>query len=118
MPPEIGTPNPDQHEKPKGFKEHCRLVWDSFWEFANLQKLGNHLLGEIPTAMKRAPILFILCLAILLFREKVWLLVLRLKSQPISQAVHFSKENLTCLLTVLIGKPILHRLFYNKIHAP
>jgi hypothetical protein len=56
---------PDHQEKPKGFKEHCKLAWDSFWEFANLPKLGNHLLGEIPAAMKRAPILFIICFAVI-----------------------------------------------------
>jgi hypothetical protein len=49
--------------KPEGFKAHIRLAWDSFWESISATKLGNHLLGELPSAMKRAPILFIICVA-------------------------------------------------------
>jgi hypothetical protein len=49
--------------KPEGFKAHVRLAWDSFWESISATKLGNHLLGELPSAMKRAPILFLICIA-------------------------------------------------------
>jgi len=45
--------------------QYVRLVWDSIWEPIGLTKLGNHLWGEVPFAVKLSPVLFVVCLVVI-----------------------------------------------------
>jgi hypothetical protein len=62
MQPETESPKPDTGKNPKGFKQHARLVWDSFWELLGRSTLGKHLWGEIPSAVKHSTFLFVSCI--------------------------------------------------------
>lgn len=42
-----------------------RLFWDSAFEMCNATRLGNHLWGEIPSAVKLSPIIFVICLVVI-----------------------------------------------------
>jgi len=60
-----------QAKTPRRRKGKIRVVWDAAFESVGQSKLGDHIWWEVPSAVKKSPFIFLICLgAILLFYSK------------------------------------------------